>query len=251
MERFFPILLVHGADDHAAGVDAHHCTWWQVGDGNQGFADEFFRFVVFVNAAEDGSINAGAVIEGELKEFLALRNSLAIQYFYCTEVAFGEGFEVYHVFEEWFYFNAGKVDFFYNCIILFFLFRCLFGLWFVEWLHSREEQYVTDGFCVGKEHNHTVNPNPKATGWWQAVFEGLDEVVIHWMGFVVTLAFCFNLFFEALALVDWVVQFRECIGMLAADDEEFKTVGEVRIGALAACQWGDFYRVVGDKGWLD
>ena len=51
MERFFAVLLVHSADDHTAGVDAHHCAWWQVGEGNQGFADEFIRFVVFANTA--------------------------------------------------------------------------------------------------------------------------------------------------------------------------------------------------------
>lgn len=51
MERFFAVFLVHSADDHATGVDAHHCAWWQVVDGDQGFADEFIRFVVFANTA--------------------------------------------------------------------------------------------------------------------------------------------------------------------------------------------------------
>lgn len=58
MEIFFAVFLVDGADDHAFGVDAHHFLWWQVGDGDEGFADELFRFVVVVNAGKDGSVAA-------------------------------------------------------------------------------------------------------------------------------------------------------------------------------------------------
>lgn len=50
VQVFFTVFLVDGADDHAAAVDAHHGAWWQIGDGDQGFTDEFFRFIVFVNA---------------------------------------------------------------------------------------------------------------------------------------------------------------------------------------------------------
>ena len=58
MEIFLAVFLVDGADDHATAVDAHHFAWWQVGDGDQGFADEFLWFVVVVDAGEDGSVFA-------------------------------------------------------------------------------------------------------------------------------------------------------------------------------------------------
>ena len=106
VQVFLAVFLVDGADDHAAAVDAHHCAWWQVGDGDQSFADEFFRFIVFVNAGKDGAVFAGAIIQRELEEFFALWHGFAIQYLYSTEVALGEGFEVDHVFEEWLDFNA-------------------------------------------------------------------------------------------------------------------------------------------------
>ena len=55
---FFAVFLVDSADDHAAGIEAHHFLWWQVGDSDEGFADEFLWFVVFVDAGEDGSVAA-------------------------------------------------------------------------------------------------------------------------------------------------------------------------------------------------
>lgn len=112
VQVFFAVFLVDGADDHAAGIDAHHGAWWQIGDGDQSFADEFFRFVVFVDAGENGAVFTCAVVQGELKELFALWHGFAIQYLNGTEVALGEGFEVDHVFEKWFDFNAGEVDFF-------------------------------------------------------------------------------------------------------------------------------------------
>lgn len=56
VQIFLAVLLVDGADDHAAAVDAHHFAWWQVGDGDEGFADEFLWFVVVVDAGEDGAV---------------------------------------------------------------------------------------------------------------------------------------------------------------------------------------------------
>ena len=58
VELFFVVALIDGADEHAAGVDAHHWAWWQVGDGDQGFADEFFWLVVLTDAAKDGAVGA-------------------------------------------------------------------------------------------------------------------------------------------------------------------------------------------------
>lgn len=94
-------------------------------------------------------------------------------------------------------------------------------------------------------------PMPEAAGWWQAVFEGVDVVGVHWMGFVVAFALGFDLFFEALALVDWVVELAECVGVLTTDDEEFEAVGEGWVVGFATGERGDFDGIIDDEGWLD
>ncbi len=136
VQVFFAVFLVDGADDHAAAVDAHHFAWWQVGDGDQGFADEFLWFVVVVDAGEDGSVFAGAVVEGELEELFALWHGFAVKDFDGAEVGFREGFEVDAVFKEWLDLYACEI----NGLGLFRRWR--FGFLFlpraciVEWLHG-------------------------------------------------------------------------------------------------------------------
>lgn len=136
MQVFFAVFLVDGADDHAAAVDAHHFAWWQVGDGDEGLADEFLWFVVFVDAGEDGSVNACAVVEGELEELFALWHGFAVEDFDGAEVGFREGFEVDAVLEEWLDLYACEI----NGLCLFrrwrFGFLFLLCAWLVEWLHG-------------------------------------------------------------------------------------------------------------------
>ena len=138
MEIFFAVFLVDGADDHAAAVDAHHFAWWQVGDGDEGLADEFLWFVVFVDAGEDGSVFAGSVVQGELEELFTLWHGFAVENLDGAEVGFREGFEVDAVFEEWLDLYACEID--GLCLFrrwrLGFLF--LLCAWFIEWLHCWE-----------------------------------------------------------------------------------------------------------------
>ena len=51
MEFFFLTALVDCGEKHTAGVDAHHRSRRQVGDGDQGLANQFFRLVECVNTA--------------------------------------------------------------------------------------------------------------------------------------------------------------------------------------------------------
>ena len=135
MQVFFAVSLVDGADDHAAAVDAHHFAWWQVGDGDEGFADEFLWFVVFVDAGEDGSVFAGSVVEGELEELFALWHGFAVEHFDGAEVALTEGVEVDHVLEEGFDLYACEID--GLCLFSFWCFGLFgfLGAWFIQRLH--------------------------------------------------------------------------------------------------------------------
>ena len=67
---------MHGGDEHAAGVLAHHLAVGQVEDGNDGLADELIRLIELVDAGEYLARSAGAVIELELQKLLALFHGL-------------------------------------------------------------------------------------------------------------------------------------------------------------------------------
>ena len=45
MELFLLPFLVDGAEEHAAGFDAHHGPGGQIYDGDTGFADQLLRLI--------------------------------------------------------------------------------------------------------------------------------------------------------------------------------------------------------------
>ena len=66
VELFFSFFMMNGADQHAAGLDAHHGSGRQICDCNTGLANQFFRLVICVNSAQNGPFCAAAVIQSEL-----------------------------------------------------------------------------------------------------------------------------------------------------------------------------------------
>ena len=86
MKLLFSLFLVNSAKQHSTGFNSHHGSWRQVGDGDQGLADQFFRLVVSVDSGKDGTVCAGSVVQGELEKFLGLLNSLAGFYLNDTEI---------------------------------------------------------------------------------------------------------------------------------------------------------------------
>ena len=66
MELFLALFMVHGGDQHTAGLDAHHGSRRQIGDCQQGLANQLFRLVIGVNSAENGALRAGSVVQSEL-----------------------------------------------------------------------------------------------------------------------------------------------------------------------------------------
>ena len=59
-------------EQHAAALVAHHLARGQVDDGYKRLADEVFRLVPLVDAGEDLTVGAGAVVEREAQELVAL-----------------------------------------------------------------------------------------------------------------------------------------------------------------------------------
>lgn len=69
MELFDAFLVMDGGNEHPAGVDAHHGSRREIHDGNARFSNQFFRFVIFVNAGKDNSILSSSVIQYEFRIF--------------------------------------------------------------------------------------------------------------------------------------------------------------------------------------
>ena len=110
MELFFAVFVMHGGDQHAAGVDAHHLARGQVDDGDSGLADELLGLVILVDAGEDDAILARAVVEHKLQQLLGLLHRLARLDLDGAEVRLGEGVKVDLVSEQRLDLDLGEVD---------------------------------------------------------------------------------------------------------------------------------------------
>ena len=110
VKLFFAVFLVHGGDEHAAGVDAHHRARRQVGDGDARLADQLFRLIVHMNTGEDRAVNAGAVVKRELEQLLALLHGAAVLDLYGTEIRLGECFKIHIVGKERLDDDVGEVN---------------------------------------------------------------------------------------------------------------------------------------------
>ena len=91
MELFFSLFLMNGGNQHSAGINAHHGTGRQIGDGKQRLAYQLFRLVIGVNAAQNDPIHTGSVVQSELQQLLGLLDSFAFLDLYGTEIGLGEG----------------------------------------------------------------------------------------------------------------------------------------------------------------
>ena len=94
MELFLAISLVDRRQEHATGVDPHHGSRREIGDGDQGLSDQFFRLIISMNSGKNDAVSAGSVVQDELQKLLGLRNSRALRYLYSTEIRLAEGIEI-------------------------------------------------------------------------------------------------------------------------------------------------------------
>ena len=232
--RFLPFLMVHGADEHAAGVDAHHLAGRQVGDGDAGLAHQLLRLIVGVDAAEDDPVFAGAVVQHELEQLLALGDGGAFLDLDGPEVGLGEGVEVHEVLEQGLHFHLGEVD----------------GLGLDRSRCGRGGSLggsalgssgasaalgASRGFMVGNSSTSRMEaesvssmtrrskPKPRPPVGGRPYSRALTIVVVH-LGLAVGLQGLplGHLALEALLLVDGVVQLAEGVAELGAVDEVLK-----------------------------
>ena len=86
----------------------------------------------------------------------------------------------------------------------------------------RKQNHIANVGAIGDQHHQTVDTNAATTGGRHAVFKCTNEVGVKENGLVVARFFGFNLLFEPVGLVFWIVQLRKTVGNFTASDEQFK-----------------------------
>ena len=114
MQLFFTVFVMHGGDEHTAGIDTHHRSRRQIGDCNAGLTDQFFRLIILVNSAQNDPISAGSVVQNELQELLGLLHGFAFLDLYGAEIALGEGVKIDLILKQRLNLNIGKINFFFH-----------------------------------------------------------------------------------------------------------------------------------------
>ena len=104
-----------GGEQHAAGVNAHHGTRREVGDGDERLADKHLRLIEGVNAGENGARRAGAVIQRKLQQLLRLRHSLAGKHLDRAEIRPREGVKIHEIRKQRLNLHLGEVNLFRGC----------------------------------------------------------------------------------------------------------------------------------------
>ena len=111
MQLFFAVFVMHGGDEHTAGVDAHHGAGREIGDGDAGLAHQFLRLIILMNAAQDDAILAGTVVERELEQLLRLLHGFAGLDLHSTEIGLAERVKVHKIGKQRLDLHIGKINF--------------------------------------------------------------------------------------------------------------------------------------------
>ena len=109
VQLLLAVFMVHGGDQHTAGLDTHHRARRKIRDGDAGLADQLFRLIISVDTAENGALLARAVVKRELQKLLRLLHGFAGENFDRAEIGLGEGLKIDKVLEQRLYLNVGEV----------------------------------------------------------------------------------------------------------------------------------------------
>ena len=135
------------------------------------------------------------------------------------------------------------------CFFLFGFLRTI--LRFIQRLHRREQQYVTDSLAICKKHNETVDTVADTTCGRHTDLQCIQEIFVGVVGFLITGISGCILQFETLSLIDRIVQLRVSIAHFPCIDKELEALYLLRIGRFLLGQRGDSDRVIHNECRLD
>ena len=104
---------------------------------------------------------------------------------------------------------------------------------------------------AGHEHHEAVDADADTRCGRHTVLQSAEEVLVDNHSFIVALVGEAHLLYEALFLVDWVVELRVGVGKFLAVYHKFETLGKTRLRAVLLGERAHLHRVVGDKGGLN
>ena len=102
----------------------------------------------------------------------------------------------------------------------------------------REEYGLANARDTSEHHHQAVDTDSETACGRKPVLQCDQVVLVQRVGFEVALRLGSNLFVEALALVDRVVQLAESVSELDSDREELETLDEPGIGDVDATAGG-------------
>ena len=88
----------------------------------------------------------------------------------------------------------------------------------------------------GQESDQAVDPHAEASGWGQAVLEGLHVRLVHRAGLEVAVGPGLGDLFEPAQLLEGVVELAEGVSQLPSEDDGLEALGEVGIFPVRARQ---------------
>jgi len=112
VQLLLALFLMHGGNEHAAGGDTHHLPGGEIQNGHGGLAHQVLRLIIMVDAGDDGAVGAGAVVQGEFQELIALFHRFTGLDLHGPEVGAAEGVEVYLLLLEGLHLQGGQVSLF-------------------------------------------------------------------------------------------------------------------------------------------
>ena len=66
MQLFLTVFMVNRTNQHAAGVNAHHGSGGQVGDGEKRLPNQLFGLIIRMNPAQNRPICARSIVQRKL-----------------------------------------------------------------------------------------------------------------------------------------------------------------------------------------
>ncbi len=95
---------------------------------------------------------------------------------------------------------------------------------------------VAQGRLLRQDHEQPVDAHAEPARGRHAVFEGDEKILVHEFGLIVAFGAELQLLFEALTLIDGVVQLGVGVAELEAADEDFETFDEAWVLRLSLGQ---------------
>src|SRR5690606_3637490 len=100
------------------------------------------------------------------------------------------------------------------------------------WSHLWEKDHLLYATVVSEQHGEAVDSDSYTGGGGHAIFQGSDEVFIHFHGFLIPSLFQSKLLLKTLFLVIWVGSFRISVSDFFSINKKLKALHHTWLRAM-------------------